>query len=109
MALKDAAVCTSQIESRFLAGSVTLYSKFAEKFQRLARRKLRNLLPAMQEARLEERIKYGETAYLLEPNIKRSRGTLRGIQLLRWIGFARYGANEPQSMRLCGELSRDDY
>ena len=109
MALKDAAVCTSQIESRFLAGSVTLYSKFAEKFQRLARRKLRNLLPAMQEARLEERIKYGETAYLLEPNIKRSRGTLRGIQLLRWIGFARYGANEPQSLRLCGALSRDDY
>jgi hypothetical protein len=38
-----------------------------------------------------ERSKYGETVFLLEPNVKRSRGGLRDLQLIRWIGFIRAG------------------
>ena len=44
----------------------------------------------------EERLRYGETVFLLEPNVKRSRGTLRDLQLIRWIGFVRYGTADPR-------------
>ncbi len=46
--------------------------------------------------------------YLLEPNIKRSPGGLRDIQLLRWVGFARYGEAAPDGLQLMGELSKED-
>ena len=36
--------------------------------------------------------KFGETVYLLEPNVKKSQGGLRDLHLLQWIGLARYQA-----------------
>ena len=36
---------------------------------------------------------------------KRSRGALRDIQLLRWVGYARYGAADPESLRMAGALA----
>ena len=71
-----------------------------------ARRK--GLFKAILGARREERSQYGETVYLLEPNIKRSRGGLRDLQLLRWLGFACYGTTDPDAMQLMGTLGKDD-
>ena len=33
----------------------------------------------------------GHSRFLLEPNVKRSRGGLRDLAFIRWIGFVRYG------------------
>ena len=68
----------------------------------MSHRHARSLLPAIDDARREERRQYGETVYLLEPNIKRSRGGLRDIQLLRWIGFCLYGTSDPNGLALKG-------
>jgi [protein-PII] uridylyltransferase len=67
------------------------------------------MIGAIEKARLEERAQFGETVYLLEPNVKRSPGALRDLQLLRWVGFARYGQAEPEALRLMGVLPRDDH
>jgi len=63
---------------------------------------------AIQHSRQIERVQFGETVYLLEPNVKRSPGALRDMQLLRWVGFARYGQNTPEGLQLIGELSKED-
>lgn len=55
-------------------------------------------------ARAEERQQFGETVYLLHPNIKRSRGGLRDIQLIRWVGFVRYGETDPMFLERMGTL-----
>ena len=52
-------------------------------------------MATIDESRHEERAQYGETVYLLQPNVKRSPGGLRDIQLIRWLGFARYGEAGP--------------
>jgi [protein-PII] uridylyltransferase len=109
LASQDATICTSLVESRYLAGSVGLFTQFARRFERQTRRRARRLIGEIDEARREERGQYGETVYLLEPNIKRSQGGLRDIQLLRWVGFARYGVAEPDGLRLAGALARPDY
>lgn len=109
LARSDAVVCTSLIESRLLAGNEALFQRFAERFRQQCRRRAEGLLCSIERARNSERAQFGETVYLLEPNVKRSRGGLRDLQMLRWIGFARYGTADPDGLRLAGELAQADF
>ena len=108
LARKDATIFTSLVESRHLAGSEELFGRFQNMFKRQTRRHWRGIVAAIEEARGEERSQYGETVFLLEPNVKRTRGGLRDIQLLRWVGFARYGSAEPDTLQSLGALSKED-
>jgi len=108
LAAKDATICTSLIEARYLAGSDKLFESFSQEFARATRGRLKQLLLAIEKARLEERSQYDETVYLLEPNVKRSPGTLRDLQLLRWIGFGRYGTAEADNLQLLGALTKEE-
>lgn len=109
LARGDAVIATSLIESRFLAGSESLYEKFSVRFAHRMHRRASAVVKAVERARAEERAQYGETVYLLEPNVKRSRGGLRDIQLLRWVGFARHGTSDPEGLRLRSAISPDDF
>ena len=109
MAKKDPVIFTSLVESRFLTGSEPLFSKYFDRFRRWSARSAKSLIKTIENSRLAERRRYGETVYLLEPNVKRSRGGLRDIHLLRWIGFAKYGAADPESLRRMGLLSPQDH
>lgn len=109
LARRDATICTSLIESRRLVGSEALFERFTTRFAQQVRRRSRPLVAAIGKSRHEERAQFGETVYLLEPNIKRSPGGLRDLQLLRWIGFTQAGVSDPDSLRLAGVLERDDY
>ena len=59
--------------------------------------------------RRKERLEYGETVYLLEPNVKRSRGGLRDIHLLRWLWYLKSGVADPDRLHDMGVLSKFDH
>lgn len=107
-AMTDATIFTSLVENRYLAGSVSLFRQFADPFRNRARRNFRSLFHAIMKSRDEERGQYGEIVHLLEPNIKRSSGTLRGIQMVRWLGFARYGEVELDALNRMGAITDRD-
>ena len=109
LATRDAMICTSLVDARLLAGNPAIFESFMHSFRQRVRWRCGRLLSGIKRARDEERHRYGETVFLLEPNIKRSQGTLRDLQLLRWIGFARYGVADFAELRDCGALSREDY
>jgi [protein-PII] uridylyltransferase len=108
LALTDATVFTSLAESRFLAGHEPLFTRFLERLRRVAARNSRSLIRSIEESRREERHAYGETNFLLMPNIKRSLGGLRDIQLVRWVGFARYGNTAPEVLEGMDAISPED-
>ncbi len=108
MAVKDPTLFTALAESRFLAGSEPLFTSFVRRFQREASRRWRGTLTAIERAREEERSQFGETVYLLEPNVKRSPGSLRDIQLIRWLGFVRYVQPDPSALQRIGVISPED-
>ncbi len=108
LAIQDAQICTSLIESRLLDGNVSLFGQFRQSFHRQLRRHAAGLITAIEKARTEERLRFGETVYLLEPNVKRSRGGLRDLQLLRWIGAVRHDTPEPEALAAAGVLTEDD-
>jgi len=105
---EEPTILTSLAEARFLAGSQPLFDRFQAQFLKLIKRRGVHKIAAIAEARREERRKVGDTNYLLEPNVKKSRGGLREIQLVRWIGFLVCGEVEPDNMVQAGVLSRED-
>ena len=109
LALQDPTIFTSLVESRFLGGSVQLFARFFNKFRTNALRHCASSITRIEAARREERHQYGETIYLLRPNIKRSQGGLRDLQLIRWIGFARYGEAEYKSLEQASVLHTEDW
>jgi [protein-PII] uridylyltransferase len=108
LACQDAQICTSLIESRLLEGSQALFGRYLQRFRRRIRRRAAALVAAIDKSRREERLQFGETVYLLEPNIKRSRGGLREIHLIRWIGEVSYGSTDLGALSAQGVLQAAD-
>jgi [protein-PII] uridylyltransferase len=104
LAAKDATVFTSLAESRLLGGNERLFERFMEAFRRRAARRAHWLIEAIDTARRAERRQFGDTDHLLCPNVKRSRGALRDIQLIRWVGFAVYGESDLKNLERLGAL-----
>ena len=108
MAFRDITIFTTLAEARLLIGSASLYTRFVSQFRGRALRRSRMLITRIDASRRQERRNYGDTVYLQKPNIKRSSGGLRDLQTVRWIGFARYGDPEPDSLFQRGFLTRED-
>ena len=109
MVREDAVVATSLIESRHLIGSLPLYEAYFAKFSEAIQRRKGGDAVRFVSSRRDERRKYGETVYLLEPNIKRSRGGLRDIHLLRWLWFLQSGVSDLDRLRSLGLISKFDH
>lgn len=105
----DPVVATSLIESRPLIGSPALFESFFEAFSTSLQRRDLSACADVTEARRGEREKYGETVFLLEPNIKRTRGGLRDVHLLRWLWFIRAGMSDPNRLLTHGVISKYDH
>jgi [protein-PII] uridylyltransferase len=108
LAAHDPTVCTSLMESRYLAGSMKLFAAFTDRFARQTQSRRQSLCKSIEEARRKERVQYGDTVYLLEPHVKRSSGCLRDLQLVRWLGFVAHGTTDPAALQLLGALSKAD-
>ncbi len=108
MALKDASIFSSLTESRFLGGSLELYENYLLRLKRLAQRRATHLIRSITAARQTERNQFGETVYLLRPNVKKSRGALRDIHMVRWIGFVRFGETDIDQLCRKGAIAAND-
>ena len=109
LAETDATVKTSMMEARFLAGSADLFQDFHRKyFRKVISKNTDAYLDQKLEERRREYEKFGETVYLLEPNVKKSKGGLRDLHLLQWAGMARFQAPTIRELSDRGILSRAD-
>jgi len=108
LAVGDPTICTSLIQSRFLGGNRTMFTRFERQLRRRVRRRAQRLITGILDERLKEQQRYGGTVFLLEPNVKRTRGGLRDLQLIRWIAYVRYGLADPRQLLALGALGEDD-
>jgi [protein-PII] uridylyltransferase len=110
LGLSDATVRTSMMEARFLTGNSQLFQEFHSLYSRkVASVTVDKYLEQKLVERRREYEKFGETVYLLEPNVKKSQGGLRDLHLLQWAGIARYQAPTIRELSDRGILSRQDY
>ena len=88
MVQNDFSILTNYLEARLIAGDAEFFNEWKRSFLKLfgnpnRRRFLQNLI-AYREARLQQ---YGESPYLLEPNVKDGVGGLRDLHTIRWAGI----------------------
>jgi len=108
MAMQDACIFTSLTETRHLMGNADLYVDCANRFRKLANKRIGQSTNSVIEARKKERREYGETVYLLRPNVKRTRGGLRDIHLIRWLAYVRFGVTDIDELLKRGGISTAD-
>ncbi|BFU96077.1 MAG: Bifunctional uridylyltransferase/uridylyl-removing enzyme [Nitrospira sp.] len=109
LAETDTTVKTSMMEARFLAGSSELFQDFHRRYLRkVVTKNADAFLDQKLEERRREYERFGETVYLLEPNVKKSKGGLRDLHLLQWAGMVRYQAPTIRELSDRGILSRSD-
>ncbi|MEE8366099.1 MAG: [protein-PII] uridylyltransferase [Gammaproteobacteria bacterium] len=88
----DVTVMTNMIESRLVYGDEKLYQRFQ---QAIAPGKIwssRKFFEAKLAEQHNRHLRYNDTAYNLEPNIKEGPGGLRDIQIIGWVAKRHFGA-----------------
>lgn len=101
---------TSLMESRFLVGNPSVFQEFQQRFaKRVLGRRVEEFIREKLEERQQDYEKFGKTVFLLEPNIKKTKGGLRDLHLLQWVGMARYRATTLKDIANLGMLAYQEY
>ncbi|MCX7719244.1 MAG: [protein-PII] uridylyltransferase [Candidatus Sumerlaeaceae bacterium] len=84
---------TALMQTRLVAGNAEALAQLRSKLEKLLRGSHRRWFV---ESKLAEcatrRAKYGDSVYLLEPNLKDSEGGLRDVHSVQWLSFVLLGA-----------------
>ena len=86
---KDTTIRTSLLDARHLTGDCALFEQFHASFRAACKEAgAAEYIAAKQAERAVRHRRYGDSPFVVEPNIKEGRGGLRDLQTLYWI--ARY-------------------
>jgi [protein-PII] uridylyltransferase len=97
---KDTTIRTALLDARHVAGDAGLFADFHVRFRTACKSAgVADYIAAKQAERAVRHRRYGESPFVVEPNVKEGRGGLRDLQTLYWI--ARY-VYDTQTM---GELA----
>lgn len=80
---------TALLDSRFICGDRALYERFDSIY--LSTLQMADFLFQKSVERRGIRQRNGESAYLLEPDVKEGAGGLRDVQSAQWIAMVRFG------------------
>jgi len=110
LAAGDVTVRTALLENRVLWGDRDLGAELEERLWRELFRHTGSQFVEMKLAEREERHRLqGSTRYLLEPNVKESKGGLRDLQTLYWIAKYLHHAETPEDLVARGVFTPDEF
>ena len=93
LAKRDSKILTSLLDMRVVAGNVAYGESLRAALETLlSPAEKKNFVQSKLAERDERHARYGDTRYVLEPNIKEGKGALRDFQTLMWITHVVYGA-----------------
>ena len=109
LALEEIEVLTSLLDARFICGMSPLYSSLMEKLgQKITTRRSNKIIAALIENNRRRHRYYGDSAYLLEPNLKEGQGGLRDYHTMLWIARIKSNLRQFRDFEYHGYLSHDE-
>jgi [protein-PII] uridylyltransferase len=110
MALEDLEVLTPILDARFICGMSPLYSDLMEKLRnKIGRRKTKSIIKQLIENNRDRHHYFGDSAYLIEPNLKEGQGGLRDYHTMLWIAQIKTNLKEVRDLIYHGYLSQKEY
>ncbi|SKA02545.1 UTP--GlnB (protein PII) uridylyltransferase, GlnD [Consotaella salsifontis] len=105
----DMTIRTSILERRRVAGVEALEAELAERFgQEVVEGTSAEFIAAKLAERDARHAKFGDTRYLVEPNVKEGKGGLRDLNTLFWITKYHYRVSSGEDLVRLGVLSRHE-
>ncbi len=106
LARKDLEVLTSLLDARFICGMSPLYHELMEQLRRrLINTKSRLIVDWLVDINAKRHERFGDSSYLLEPNLKEGQGGLRDYHTILWIGRVTAGVQSLRDLEYSGLLS----
>jgi [protein-PII] uridylyltransferase len=110
LAGKDYEVLTSLLDARFLCGMSPLYSDMVNALrEKIVYRRAHKIVDWLAAANQERHRLFGDSAYLLEPNLKEGQGGLRDFHTMCWLGKIKFDLKQPRDLEFQGHLSHEEF
>ena len=110
LAGKDFEVLTPILDARFICGWSVLYSELMDQLRKkIIQKKSRTIIHWLVRNNEMRHTHFGDSAYLLEPNLKEGQGGLRDYHTMLWIGQIEFNIKHPRDLEYLGLLSHEEY
>ncbi len=106
----DIEVLTPQLDARFICGMSPLYSTLMERIRsKVLARQSEKVISQLIQGAMARHHHFGDSTYLLEPNIKEGQGGLRDYHTLMWISKIKHNIRNINDLEYYGILSHSEY
>ncbi len=106
LAASDFKVKTSLLDARFLCGDTSLYAEFASLMdQSVVTRNVARFFKDKVAENQERQQRYGDSVYILEPQIKEGEGGLRDLHTAMWLARVKFKTNSVKELMRKGVLT----
>ena len=110
LAIDDIEVLTSLLDARFVCGMSLLYSSLMEHLRkRFKKRHSTKIIKKLIDISQSRHECFGDSSYLLEPNLKEGQGGLRDYHTMLWIARLKSNLKQFRDLEYYGFLSHDEY
>jgi len=106
----DVTAMTAMLDARLLAGDNELFLSLEKEVRKMLKSGLsqKKMMKLKIDEWKERALKHGNSAYLLEPNLRDSRGGLRDLHLLFWLAQIQGEPGTFDSLEAMGVLEADE-
>jgi [protein-PII] uridylyltransferase len=102
----DLAAATALLDARFLFGDRALADKFLADFRaRVAATAAEDFVARLRAEQRARHGRFGDTIFLLEPDLKNGPGGMRDLCVGRWAATARFGTADPRRLQEIGVMT----
>jgi [protein-PII] uridylyltransferase len=110
MARDDYEILTSILDARFICGISSVFSKLRDQItSRIISRHSQKLINWLLERNGKRHQDFGDSTFLLQPNLKEGNGGLRDYHTLRWIAGVTHDVKEMRDLEYQGVMSFQEY
>lgn len=111
LAFEDFEILTPLLDSRCICGISSLYFELQEQLEaKLAKKHVANkVIDWLVDVNAARQMRFGDSSFLLEPNVKEGKGGLRDFHTLLWINHVRHNARNLADIEAMGHISKREY